>query len=115
LRAATAARLVLGGVCLTRPSTIVGAIGGPDDDDEVVRTVARVLGGRLVLQGLADLALGPRIRFLDIAIELTHAASMLPVAVIWPEHRRSALVSTGAASSIGLLDIVSRTRHPEGG
>ncbi len=113
MRAATTGRLVLGSVCLAAPQRVLDVIDGPDRHDEVVRMVARALGARLVLQGLGDLALGTRLRGADIAIERTHAASMLPVAARWPAHRRSALVSAAVATGLSLLDRASarRTRH----
>jgi hypothetical protein len=110
VRAATLARLLLGTVCLARPAVALEAIGGPDQGDDATELVARVLGGRLVLQGLGDLALGRRLRRADLVIELTHAASMLPAAAAWPRHRRSALASAAVATTIGLLDLVSTPR-----
>ena len=73
-------------------------VGGPDRHDPATRLVARALGGRLVLQGCADLAFGRRIRAVDVFVDLSHAASMLPVAVRWPAHRRTALVSAATTS-----------------
>jgi hypothetical protein len=105
VRSATAARLVLGGACLAAPGGVLAVVGGPDRDDPTTRLAARVLGGRLVLQAAADLALGPRTSRVGALVELTHAASMLPVAVRWPEHRRTALVSAAAAATIAVLDL----------
>jgi hypothetical protein len=113
VRTATATRLLLGSAVLARPEGVLDVIGGPDHDDDVVLLVARVLGARLVLQGLADLALGSRVRSVDIAIELTHAVSMLPAAALWPGHRRSALFSAAVATSIGLLDLASARRSKD--
>jgi hypothetical protein len=107
---ASAARLLLGGALLARPHGVLRVIDGPDRDDDLVQTVARVLGARLVLQGLGDLVLGQRLRKVDLAIECAHAASMLPVAARWPRHRRSALVSAAMATGIGLLDLASARR-----
>jgi hypothetical protein len=78
--------------------------GGPDRDDPTTQVVARVLGGRLVVQAAADLALGRRTRGVDIVIDLTHAASMIAVALRWPEHRRSAVASAAVATSVAVLD-----------
>jgi hypothetical protein len=105
VRAATLARLALGGVCLMAPDQVLDVVGGADRHDRTTRLVARVLGGRLVLQGGADLVLGRRTRRLDAVVDLAHAASMVPLAVRWPAHRRTALVSAAAASAIALLDL----------
>jgi hypothetical protein len=104
------ARLLVGSVCVTAPAAVLGAIGGPGRSDESTRTVARVLGARLFLQALVDLAIGPRTRPVDLVMEVTHAASMLPAAVIWPRHRRPALVSAAVATGIGLLDLAPPRR-----
>ena len=105
MRSATAARLGLGAVCLAVPDRVLAAVGGPDRDDRRSQRVARALGARLVLQAGLDLALGPRTRRADVAVELTHATSMLPAALLWPAHRRSALASAALAVGIALLDV----------
>ena len=107
MRPATAARLVLGGACIAVPVPLLDLIGGPDRDDPTTQLVARVLGGRLVLQAGADVVLGRRTRGPGVVVELTHAASMLPAAVLWPTHRRTALVSAATATAIALLDLRS--------
>jgi hypothetical protein len=105
VRSATAARLALGAVCLAAPERVLAFVGAPDRDDRRVHGVARALGARLVLQAGLDLALGPRTRRADVAIELTHATSMLPAALLWPVHRRPALASAASAAGIALLDV----------
>jgi hypothetical protein len=105
MRVATLVRLGLGGTCLAVPGEVLGLVGGPDRGDPRTLLVARVLGGRLVLQGIADLAWGRRTRRLGVAVDLAHAASMLPLAVLWPAHRRTALVSAAAATTTALLDL----------
>jgi hypothetical protein len=105
MRAATLARLAFGGACLVAPARVLDVVGGPDRHDPTVRLVARVLGGRLVLQGCGDLVLGRRTRVLGVVVDLTHAASMLPVAARWSEHRRTATVSAALASVVALLDL----------
>jgi hypothetical protein len=104
MRAATVVRLGLGGVCLAAPVEVLALVGGPDRSDPRTALVTRVLGGRLVLQGIADLAWGRRTREAGVAVELTHAASMLPVAALWPAHRRTALWSAVAATATALLE-----------
>jgi hypothetical protein len=107
VRSATAARAALGSTCLVAPGPVLEVIGGPDMDDPATQLVVQVLGGRLLLQAAADLALGRRTRRFDVLVDLTHAASMLPVAARWPSHRRAALVSAAAATAIALLDLWS--------
>jgi hypothetical protein len=109
VRSATVARLGLGTVCAVAPGRVLAAVAGRDQDDPRVVAVTRVLGGRLLLQAGADLAFGPRTRTADVLVEVAHAASMLPAALIWPTHRRSALASAAGATSIALLDVAGRS------
>jgi hypothetical protein len=104
MRSATAARLLLGGACLAAPGRVLTLVGGPHRFDRRTERVTQALGVRMMLQAGLDLALGPRTRGIDVAVELAHATSMLPVAVISRAHRRSALVSAGLATGIALLD-----------
>jgi len=113
VRAASVVRLALGTTCVAAPAAVLGAVGGPDRTDHTTQLVTRVLGGRLVLQGVADLALGRRTRVLDVLVDLTHAASMLPAAALWREHRRSALASAAVATGIALLDLMDRPGDPD--
>ena len=105
MRVATGARLILGTACLAEPVTLLAVVGGLDRDDAHIRVVVRVLGGRLLTQGVVDLALGSRTRRVDVAIDAAHAASMVLAARHWPDHRRSALVSAILATGIALLDL----------
>jgi hypothetical protein len=107
MRSATVARLLLGGACVAVPARVLGLVGGPDRDDPTTALVVRVLGGRMLLQGAADMVLGRRTRGVDVAVELLHAASMLAAAAWWPDHRRTALASAAAATAIALLDVRS--------
>jgi hypothetical protein len=108
MRAATVARVLVGGICLAAPGWVLETVGAPDHADPRVRVTARVLGVRLVGQAALDLARGGGTRRLDVVVELAHAASMLPVAAFWPDHRRSATVSAGIAAGIALLDLSGR-------
>jgi hypothetical protein len=112
MRPAAFARLLLGGGCLLAPGAVLTLVGGPDREDRHVRTIARILGGRLVAQAAADLALGSRTRKLDIAVDVTHAASMLAAAMRWPAHRRSALASAGFATVAAVLDAADTVAGP---
>jgi hypothetical protein len=84
---------------------MLAAVGAPDRTDRTTQLVTRVLGARLVVQAALDLALGRRTRALDVVVDLTHAASMLPAAALWSEHRRSALASAAIATGIAALDV----------
>lgn len=113
MRSASVVRLILGTTCLAAPRGVLTAIGGPDRTDHDTQLVTRMLGGRLVLQGVAGLALGRRTRVLDVLVDLTHAASMLPAAALWREHRRSALASAALATGIALVDLSDRPGDPD--
>jgi hypothetical protein len=83
---------------------VLSAVGAHDRLDRRTQVVTRVLGARLVLQGVADVVLGTRTRRLDIAVDLLHAASMVPVAAVSRRHRRSTIVSAACAAGIAVLD-----------
>jgi hypothetical protein len=105
---AAAARLLVGGACLLVPGSVLAAVGAPDRDDHRVQRITSALGARLVVQAGLEIARGRPARALDVTIELTHAASMVPVAAIWPRHRRSASVSAAVAAGIAVLDLLER-------
>jgi fatty-acid peroxygenase len=90
-----------GSALLAAPGRVLALAGGPDRRDDRVRMVSQVLGARLLLQGIADVVLGRRMRRLDLSVELAHAASMLPVVALSARHRRTA--SASAALATGLL------------
>jgi hypothetical protein len=115
MRAASAARLVVGGCCIFSPARVLAAVGAPDQGHRRVRGIARALGVRLVVQGVLDLAWGRCTRRIDIAVELIHAASMVSAALIWPAHRRSASVSAAVATSIAVLDVTDHAVGLSGG
>jgi hypothetical protein len=105
MRTATIGRLGVGSALLSAPGAVLALAGGPDRDDERARIVSRVLGGRLVLQGVTDVVLRGRFRRLGMAVELGHASSMVPVVVLSPRHRRTASVSAALATGLLLLDV----------
>jgi hypothetical protein len=108
MRTATAARIGVGALCVVAPGRVLGAVRASDRDDRRVRRSAQVLGVRLLLQAGVDVASGRPHRDLDIVVELTHAATMLPVAMLSPAHRRSATVSAAVATGIAVLDLTHR-------
>jgi hypothetical protein len=105
MRLIVVARLVVGAACLTAPGPLLRAVRAPDHADLRVRGVARVLGLRLVTQGALDAAWPGYPRRLGVAVELTHAASMVPVAALRPDHRRAATTSASVATALALLDL----------
>jgi hypothetical protein len=109
MRAATVARLVVGTAFLSVPGGVLRAIGAPDRADRRVRTVTRVLGARIVGQAGLDVAGAAPARGTDAAVELAHAASMLPVVALWPVHRRAASVSAAVAMGLAVLDLTGRS------
>ncbi len=73
--------------------------------------VVRILGARYVAQSVAGLALHrPWVPKLDAAVDLVHAASMLGLALWFPEHRRAGLLSAAAAAGFSLSDLAGRAR-----
>jgi hypothetical protein len=111
---ATAVRLVLGAACLAAPRTVLRLIGGLDRDDGRTALAARILGVRMVAQAGAGLVFGARWRDVGIVVDLTHSATMLPVARR-PEHRRTAMVSAVAAMATAGLDVAAKRRYSGGG
>jgi hypothetical protein len=97
--------LAWGAALLARPQRVVDAV-----DPVFARErlwVARLLGARLVVQHAALLvAPEPPVVRLASAVELVHAASMVPVLLL-PRYRRAAWISGGiAAAYAGALPAV---------
>jgi hypothetical protein len=97
--------LTWGAALLARPQQVVDAV-----DPVFPRTrlwVVRLLGARLVAQNAALLiAPEPLVVRIASAVELVHAASMVPVLLL-PRYRRAAWISGGiAAACAGALPAV---------
>ncbi|MGH8962176.1 MAG: hypothetical protein ACRDWT_13475 [Jatrophihabitantaceae bacterium] len=109
-RALGALSAATGLVILAEPEAVLHAVSSqrPDPFDTFV---ARVLGARSAVQGAALLAL-PRRRLVYAAamVDLTHAASMVALAALRPEHRRAALCSAALASFTGSLGVATARR-----
>jgi len=105
MRIATLVRFVLGSACLTAPAAVLAMVDGGDCEDSATRRVARVFGGRMVLQAVADVSLGRRTVRPGALVDVLHAVSMVPPAVCLPRHRRTALASACLATGVGLLDL----------
>ncbi len=92
-----AATAVMGGAFLFWPHPLANRLsgGGKTPDNAIVR----VLGGRQLLQGTAQIARPVTDVVLGgVAVDLVHAASMLLLSLLWPNYRRSALSSAAIAT-----------------
>lgn len=106
-RALGAATAVMGGAFLIWPHVLANRFSGgrsaPDN------AIVRVLGGRQLLQGVAQVARPvPDVVLGGIVVDVIHVASMLILSVLWPNYRRSALSSAAiatvaAASGVAVL------------
>jgi hypothetical protein len=94
----------LGAVLLLRPDAVAKACSGPD---AVPRAwIVRALGGRMLLQALAQ-AVFPDRRLLDagVATDAAHGASMVALAALSRRYRRPATMSAavaGLSTALGL-------------
>jgi hypothetical protein len=97
--------LAWGAALLARPQRVVDAVDPVFAREQL--WVARLLGARLVVQHAALLiAPEPPVVRLASAVELVHAASMVPVLLL-PRYRRAAWISGGiAAAYAGALPAV---------
>ncbi len=101
----TAIRAAWGGALLTAPGLILRRLpeqpdGGP------VRDIARILGLRHLVQAAIVARQPTRRRILTgAAVDAAHAASMLAVAVLMPDHRRLALADAASASAFAAAGI----------
>jgi hypothetical protein len=83
-------------VLLAQPPALLRGIAG--DQGIPPAWILRALGIRTLVQAATE-SIHPRLNVLrlGVAVDLAHAASMLPAAWIWPQDRRAALASAGAA------------------
>ncbi len=108
-RLLAAAGLVWGAALVTRPRQVADSLA-PEFPRERL-WVVRVLGARLVAQHATVLiAPEPRVVRLASAVDLVHAASMVPVLLL-PRYRRAAWISGAvAAASAVVLPVVGSVR-----
>ena len=97
-RTVAAAQVATGALAAARPDAVLGLVdrhrAGPP------AWLVRVLGGRMVLQGVAEIALDdPSVLVGGALVDATHAASMLATAAVSPRFRRPALVSAAVAGA----------------
>jgi hypothetical protein len=109
MRPPDVARLALGIGAVSRPGLPVRVSGATDGSG--VRRVVQVLGARYVVQALGGQWLHRSwVPTADAAVDLVHAASMVGVARILPQHRRLALLSAAAAVAFAGADLTERVR-----
>lgn len=102
VRLLAGAHLGQGAVLLARPQALPRAITA--DRGTPPHWIVRVLGARILLQaGVETSRPRPVILRLGVAVDLTHAVSMLGAACIWPRYRRAALASAGSAAASALV------------
>ena len=100
-------RAAYGAALLAVPSRILRACGG-DPADGAALAVARVLGGRhLVQAALAGNDPGAVRRYGGAVVDLLHAASMFAVARMDAPRRRPALIDGSVAAAFGVLGVVA--------
>ena len=92
-----AATAVMGAAFLLRPYALANRFSGGRSTPD--NAIVRVLGGRQLLQGAAQIARPvPDVVLGGIAVDLIHATSMLVLSALWPHYRCSALSSAAIAS-----------------
>lgn len=103
LTGSAAERLLLGAGLLGWPAPVARAITGQSSAPP--SWLLRLLGGRLVAQGAVLLARPrPGVARVGAIIDATHALSMVPAALLFPAHRRAAVISgveAAAAAAMG--------------
>jgi hypothetical protein len=76
------------------------------DDDAAVR----FLGARHLVEGLAQTAIPSRFQRFYLAVDVTHAVSMLYLAIVDERRRRPAILSGAAALGAAALTLAARRR-----
>jgi hypothetical protein len=108
-RPARAVAAVLGAAdlfLLARPDAALHALSVPPPRPP--RWLVRLLGARVVLQQVAVLIAPPRRLVLGGAVvDGLHAASMAVAALAWPQYRRAAVISAGAATGSAVLALAT--------
>jgi hypothetical protein len=100
--------LASGLALLARPQRVVDAVAPEFPRDRV--WLVRLLGARLVAQhGAVLVAPGPRLVRIGSAVDLAHAASMVPV-VTSPRYGRAARFSGGLAAAYAAVALAVAPR-----
>lgn len=112
-RAIGAVQAGTGVALLTRPGPVIRTVTRSDSTQGT--SVARLLGGRLIVQGVALAAFPTRGPLLAAGVvDLLHATSMIAVAAVRPDHRRGAVASALFASMTGSLSIATARKMAPG-
>jgi hypothetical protein len=103
MRFAEAARALVGATELLKPDWMVD-LAGADPDSGRVRAVARVLGGRHLLQASVVAARpSETVRWGGVVVDLLHAASMVLLALVSRKYRRPACTSAAMAVALAAV------------
>lgn len=92
------AQVAQAALLLAQPASMVRSAVG--DQDVPPPWIMRLLGARMLVQAAADVV-SPRPTTLRVSafVDVTHAASMVIAAKVWPRYRRAALASAISAAS----------------
>lgn len=101
MRFAVAARAIYGASLLLVPEALIRVASGEPGDRAPVVVVARILGLRHLVQALTIERKGTRNWLLvGAAIDMTHALSMVGIAVLSRDHRRLAALDAALATGL---------------
>jgi hypothetical protein len=91
-----------GTLLLGVPDAVTGRIAG--DQPRPPTTLIRVLGARLLIQGLVE-CIWPRRSVVraGAAVDTAHTASMIAAAALLPAYRRTAIASAAEATASAVL------------
>jgi hypothetical protein len=102
VRASALERCLTGTLLLGVPDAVTSVIAGEQPRPRT--PLVRVLGGRLLIQGLVE-CIWPRrsVVLAGAAVDTAHAASMIAAAALLPAHRRTAIASAAEATLSAVL------------
>ena len=111
VRASSLERCLSGAVLLGVPDAVTGLIVG--DQPGPPAWLVRVLGGRLLTQGVLEYTRPRRAVVLaGAAVDTAHAASMIAAVVLLPAYRRTATASAVEAALSAVLSASVAGRLP---
>ncbi len=111
VRALAFERCVSGAILLTRAAAVGRSVAAESSTPPV--WLVRVLGARLLAQGIIVLIRPTRsVVLTGIAVDTTHALSMIGAAALWPTYRRSAAASAAEATVSAVLAAALRRQLP---
>jgi hypothetical protein len=111
VRAAAVERCLSGALLLVVPDTITGLVAG--DQPRPPGWLVRLLGGRLLAQGLLEYVWPrPAVVLTGAAVDTAHAASMIAAAALLPAYRRTAAASAAEAMMSAALTVSLARRLP---